>query len=251
MAMTSYPGGKNGTGVYQRIINQMPPHSTYVEAFLGGGAIMRAKRPATVNIGIDADAAVIESWRMVPSQNLTLVHGDAIEWLASNTLPDDPPYVMGSRRQQRHLYRCELEDADHIRLLQVIKQLQCNVIISGYWTEMYSDALQGWRTDHFDVRTRGGTWATEWLWMNYPEPWELHDYRYLGENFRERERIKRKVSRWKSKLSHMDQLEKNAIMAAISELRDTIAESDVAAAPVEVTIGAPIAVSEDVDGEHK
>lgn len=34
--MTSYPGGKSGAGVYQAIINQLPPHSTYVELFLGG-----------------------------------------------------------------------------------------------------------------------------------------------------------------------------------------------------------------------
>ena len=40
--------------------------------------------------------------------------------------------------------------------------------------------------------TRGGRLATEWVWMNYPEPIALHDYRYLGEDFREREPIKRK-----------------------------------------------------------
>ena len=31
----TYPGGKNGAGIYQRIINHMPPHETYIEAFLG------------------------------------------------------------------------------------------------------------------------------------------------------------------------------------------------------------------------
>ena len=32
---------------------------------------------------------------------------------------------------------------------------------------------------------------TEYLWCNYPAPMALHDYRYLGKDFRERERIKR------------------------------------------------------------
>jgi hypothetical protein len=41
-----YAGGKNGAGVYQTIINLMPPHDVYIEPFLGGGAIMRQKRPA-------------------------------------------------------------------------------------------------------------------------------------------------------------------------------------------------------------
>ena len=40
-----YPGGKAGAGVYQTIINLMPPHDVYIEPFLGGGAVMRLKRP--------------------------------------------------------------------------------------------------------------------------------------------------------------------------------------------------------------
>jgi DNA adenine methylase len=50
-----YPGGKNGAGVYQTIINLMPPHDVYIEPFLGGGAIMRQKRPALLNIGLDLE----------------------------------------------------------------------------------------------------------------------------------------------------------------------------------------------------
>lgn len=42
----TYPGGKAAAGVYQRIINLMPPHSLYIEPFLGGGAIMKLKKPA-------------------------------------------------------------------------------------------------------------------------------------------------------------------------------------------------------------
>jgi site-specific DNA-adenine methylase len=55
----TYPGGKGGAGVYQAIINQMPPHDVYIEPFLGAGAVMRRKRPASVNLGIDIDPAVI------------------------------------------------------------------------------------------------------------------------------------------------------------------------------------------------
>jgi len=93
---------------------------------------------------------------------------------------------------------------------------------------MYSDALQNWRTDTFTTRTRGGALAEEWLWMNFDPPFALHDYRYLGENFRERERIKRKITRWKERLIHMEPLEQHAIMAAISEIKGyRIAENSV------------------------
>ena len=48
----SYPGGKAGSGVYQTIINQMPPHKTYIEAFVCAGGVLRNKRRAEVNIAI-------------------------------------------------------------------------------------------------------------------------------------------------------------------------------------------------------
>lgn len=239
----TYPGGKNGDGVYQRIINHMPKHERYIEAFLGGGAIVRMKKPAISSIGIDADGDVLRdfaarqaiAFRALRSDgipNLTLIHADAIEWLAihatdSDTISPntlvylDPPYVISTRRQHRPIYRYELSEADHVCLLEISKMLPCMVVISGYWSELYAQALTGWRTDHFIARTRGGAMATEWLWMNYPEPLELYDYRYLGKNFRERERIHRKIERWKNRLIAMDSLERHAIMAAIDEIRST------------------------------
>ncbi|MDQ2510981.1 DNA adenine methylase, partial [Pseudomonas aeruginosa] len=40
----------------------MPPHQTYIESHLGGGAVMRNKKAAQRNIGLDLDAKVIELW---------------------------------------------------------------------------------------------------------------------------------------------------------------------------------------------
>ena len=40
--MSSYrtsPGGQNGTGTHQTIINHMPPHDVSLEPFLGSGAV--------------------------------------------------------------------------------------------------------------------------------------------------------------------------------------------------------------------
>jgi DNA adenine methylase len=41
-----YDGGKGAMGVAQWIINQIPPHRVYIEPFLGGGAVLRLKKPA-------------------------------------------------------------------------------------------------------------------------------------------------------------------------------------------------------------
>ena len=51
--MGSYFGSKATSGLCQPIIAMMPPHDTYIETHLGGGAIMKRKPPALHNIGID------------------------------------------------------------------------------------------------------------------------------------------------------------------------------------------------------
>lgn len=52
-----YLGGKGL--LYQRLISLIPPHTTYIEAFAGGGAVARNKLPALVNIAIDADTEAL------------------------------------------------------------------------------------------------------------------------------------------------------------------------------------------------
>src|SRR6266568_2754391 len=46
----------------------------------------------------------------------------------------------------------------------------------------------------------------------------LHDWRYLGNGFRERERIKRKQSRWRRQLSSMPAMERLAMLDLLLEL---------------------------------
>jgi DNA adenine methylase len=224
-----YPGGKNGAGVYQTIINLMPPHETYIEPFLGGGAIMRQKRPARLNIGLDLDAAVIARFNddaadiaLSGDAQYQFQQGDAIEFLraysfaGSELVYCDPPY-MHETRGRADLYRFEMDDRQHRALLDIITVLPCRVMISGYWTKLYAEALDGWNSVSFQAMTRAGRPATEWLWFNFPEPVALHDYRYLGEDFRERERIKRKKQRWVNRLHIMPTLERRALLNAITE----------------------------------
>ncbi|MBY8168177.1 hypothetical protein KW507_15995 [Vibrio fluvialis] len=48
-------GSKAASGAYQQIINLMPPHDCYIEAFLGGGTVMKRKAPAIRSFGLDLD----------------------------------------------------------------------------------------------------------------------------------------------------------------------------------------------------
>lgn len=58
-----YDGGKGAAGVYQTLINLMPPYQTYIERFLDGGAVLLNKRPARRSIGLDLNAKVPACWR--------------------------------------------------------------------------------------------------------------------------------------------------------------------------------------------
>jgi len=185
---------------------------------------MRRKKPALRSIGLDSDPWVIAAWEPLP--HVEVQTDDALAFLRSFESPPDalvycdPPYLLETRRGGP-LYRCEMTTEQHKQLLTLIRRLPCNVMISGYWSALYAQALHDWRAIQFEVMTRGGTRATEWLWYNFQPSNALHDYRYLGRDFRERERIKRKAQRWKARLLRMPSLERQALLAACSEvLRD-------------------------------
>ena len=209
-----YPGGKGKC--YQRLINLMPPHQTDIESHLGAGAVMRHKKPAARNIGIDLDPAVHEVWSDQAQDCLELVHGDATSYLSSfpyqgdELIYADPPYLAQTRRRSK-IYRFEYDQAQHESLLQTLRSVPCNVMISGYDSSLYNEVLHGWRKVTFMAKTHVDL-REECVWMNYAAPEELHDSRYLGDTFRERQTIARRQARLRDRVSAMDPLERNDLM---------------------------------------
>lgn len=124
------------------------------------------------------------------------------------------------------------------------------IAISTYPNEVYKAWLEehSWRMIQFESKTRVGM-ATEQLWMNYPEPAELHDYRYLGEDYRERERITRKLKRWEAKFEDLSALEKQAMLVRLTaNLKSPpIVPTKIDRTPVATTIKQPIPKSTSVD----
>jgi len=237
----TYLGGKEGEGTAQTIINQQPPHDSYIEPFAGHAAIARWKRPALNTTLIDRDPDVTAWLAENTNGNLHLLTGDALEWLpaqhysARTLIYCDPPYLIRSRAQPRSRYRFEMSLEDHERLLQILSQLPCMVQISAYADPLYSSYLRNWRHMTFQSTTRRGV-ATEHLWMSYPEPKALHTYTHLGADYRERERIKRKVTRWTARLAALPRLERLALYSAIEE---TINNPEAAAQPLPSMGAAP------------
>jgi site-specific DNA-adenine methylase len=199
----AYFGGKSQDGVYQTIINQIPEHRIYIEPFLGGGGIMLKKRSAKESIGIEKNPYEAKAFSsLLPGAKV--LNGCGIEFLRSiagnNNYSDsrtfiycDPPYLHRNRGKTR--YKFEMLDQEHIDLLEILKQLSCNVAISTYPNEIYSELLEGWRLLEFNTTDRSGKARTEHLYMNYSEPLILHDDRYIGKDAQRRQNLDRKIKR--------------------------------------------------------
>lgn len=236
----TYPGGKNGAGVYQAIINQMPPHRRYVEPFVGGGAILLAKRPAQethiADLNGEALTAISDECRrrgvkVKAHETCGIAMMKNFEGRRDDLVYCDPPYLMRTRSGKR-LYQHELTDADHARLLAAVRRLDCMVMLSGYDNLLYRAELADWRAVYYMAPTRGGP-REECLWCNFPVPAALHDYRYLGDGYRERERIRKKVVRWRSNFAGLPDLERRAILSALLSIETAVLDH----APPEVSRG--------------
>ena len=196
-----YPGGK--FRLYQQIINLMPPHRVYIETHLGGGAVIRNKTPAVLNIGIDRDLKVVRGFKGAFGENYRFVHGEAESFLkgyqfqGDELVYADPPYWPSSRKSKKCPYRYDYSEEQHLYLLEILLTLPCRVMISGYRNDTYSEILSGWQ-QHRLIGTSHTGQREEIVWSNYATTL-LHDTRFIGRNFRDRQTIRRKRQRWKER----------------------------------------------------
>lgn len=153
----TYFGGKESSGVYQTIINNIPKHKTLIIPFLGNCAIYRNIKASDNTILIDADPRVIESWcntkKNDGSSSSIFIRDDAISFLSNlqNWCDDqetfiyvDPPYLINTRTSKSSKYKFDLTENDHITLLTMLLQLNSRIAISTYPNELYYKMLFGW-----------------------------------------------------------------------------------------------------------
>ena len=211
-----YFGSKATSGLCQPLIAMMPPHDTYIETHLGGGAIMRRKPAALHNIGIDRDARALGEFEC--DYPVELIHGCAHRFLSeyafvgTELIYSDPPYLRRTRTS-KHRYRFDYEEADHVELLELLKGVRCQVMVSGYRSALYEERLEGWRSVELQVMNHAGV-RTECVWMNFA-PDRLHWARYAGRNFTDRQRIKRKAESWGRRYAALAVAERLAVLGAM------------------------------------
>lgn len=232
----SYPGGKGASGVVQQIINCIPPVEKIASIFGGNCALLRTIRAAKISFFIDTDEKAVEdfqTWCMVNNRrDIQCCNDNAFNallsssWQLSTLIYCDPPYFpptlsssRPTRNGQRYAHKFGVEA--HEKLLSIITTLKCYVMISGYRSAMYDRALTepAWYRKDFQAMTRGGV-RTESLWMNYDpaQLTELHDYRFLGNTFREREAWKKRRSTIERKFNNLSTLEKRALREHLQNL---------------------------------
>lgn len=84
----------------------------------------------------------------------------------------DPPYLPNLRSpankydQRYRMYRHEMDEADHRALLAFLPRLTGMVVLSGYASALYDDALAEWGRVEIDAYADGARPRTEVLWLN-------------------------------------------------------------------------------------
>ena len=141
--MSNYFGSKATSGLCQPIIAMMPPLDTYIEAYLGGGAIMKRKPPALHIIGIDIDPQPLSNFDC--SYPVDLVNDCAHNFLAnydyqgSELISCDPPYLRQTRTSKRR-YRFEYTERDAGR----VRRALCNAHHLRELEKAYEQDGQRW-----------------------------------------------------------------------------------------------------------
>jgi DNA adenine methylase len=98
----------------------------------------------------------------------------------------DPPYVRETRSQSHvladsaALYRHEMDDEEHVALLDRVRAARSMVLISGYATKLYDDALKGWARRQVAARAHRNGARTEVLWINAAASAALEDGPLFG-----------------------------------------------------------------------
>lgn len=124
-------------------------------------------------------AYALKSWNKIPDlimkaaarlKEVQIEQRPAIEVIRRFNNPKcliycDPPYLLSTRRGKQ--YNFEMSNKDHENLLHSLLESKSKVIISGYESELYNDALKNWRKKTVFSQTQSLRKAKEVIWMNY------------------------------------------------------------------------------------
>lgn len=77
----------------------------------------------------------------------------------------DPPYLSSLRK--KNMYSVEMNEEQHIVLLNELKKSKSKIVLSGYDNDLYNEYLSDWQTDTINTTAQMGLHRTEKIWMNF------------------------------------------------------------------------------------
>lgn len=190
--------------------------------------------PMTPAVAADSGGAAAQPFSAGLPTDLDWRH-----WATRVVFCVDPPYVLSTRTHKRSVYRCELDDIGHIRLIRALRWLPCCVLLSGYPSTLYDALLTGWRRVDYTGASRGGP-RPESLWCNLPTPEVPHDLRLVGTDYQKRWNLTKRDRRLKAKVAKMPLDERLRLFEA---LRSTL--------PPDLAAGAALPGSTATTGEAR
>jgi len=217
--LDSYPGRKAAAGAWQKILSEIPRCNLFIEAMCGSAFLSSIINVQNIVIN-DRDRSVIDKLRYA-ADNVEFRNEDYKCIIArydngnkERVFYFDPPYMMNTRSYQLPIYKFDWKPADHTRFIKAMLKMKCPTMISHYPCPLYDNAFKSWRKITYNSMTRAGV-REESLYMNFPQPVLLQQYAHVGENFTDRQRIKRKVARLVAKLQKEQPQERAAILSAV------------------------------------
>jgi hypothetical protein len=182
----------------------------------------------------DLDSDLVSSWKNAIDDHkgfefhntdvVKLLRSDIAKYYdaADTFIYLDPPYRFVTRKGQRPVYKYEFTEQQHIDLLQAALSLkQAKIMINHYPNDLYDELLKGWHTHDFYVQTRKGQ-ALDRIYMNYAIDDQLHDYSFIGEEFREREQFARIRKNLIKKINRLEPVLRNAILSDLASQNSAI-----------------------------
>lgn len=122
---------------------------------------IRAELPAIAERVKDVEFFAREWWEVVPT----------VRQAAETLVYLDPPYLHETRTAKA-AYEHEMTTDQHLDLLEWVNTTKARVMLSGYRSPLYDEALKGWRREEWDLPNHSGQGKTkqrriECLWMNW------------------------------------------------------------------------------------
>ena len=104
-------------------------------------------------------------------QGVIIERAPAVDTIRRHDRPEalhyvDPPYVHSTRQEVRKGYAHEMTDLQHRELLDCLLGIKGIAVVSGYASELYDDALLGWRRVTRMVSDHARQRREEVLWIS-------------------------------------------------------------------------------------